>query len=169
MTGGDPNRGRPGRAARDRRDRPGRSDGAGREVDRGVSEFTGVAILVAVTLLVTGSVGLYVLVDPGSENPEPNANFSYQYLDGSSVLIVTHERGDNFTAGNLTFRSTETAVLWSDLANSPTNRTVSPGSTVQLSRRNAYGRPVSTGSNISIVYTPPGGNETVLDRWNGDG
>jgi len=155
--------GRADRSADDRRD--GAVDRS--ECDRGVSEFTGVAILVAITLLVTGSVGLFVLVDPGSDSGGPNANFTFQYLDSSSVLIVTHDRGDNFTAGNLTLRSSERSVLWSDLANSPTNRTVSPGATVQLSRRNAYGRPVSTGSNISVVYTPPGGNETVLDRWDG--
>jgi len=163
MAGTDPRGERAERSADDRRD-----GGAGSgESDRGVSEFTGVAILVAITLLVTGSVGLFVLVDPGSENAGPNANFTFQYLDSSSVLIVTHDRGDNFTAGNLTVRSSETAVLWSDLANAPENRTISPGATVQLSRRNAYGRPVSAQANIAVVYTPPVGNETVLDRWDG--
>ncbi|QLH83489.1 type IV pilin [Halosimplex pelagicum] len=154
MTGGD--------GRRERADRGSRG-----ESDRGVSEFAGVAILVAITLLVTGSVGLFVLVDPGSENPGANANFSFQYLDSASVLIVTHERGDNFTAGNITFRSSRTAVRWSALANSPENSTVSPGSTVQLSRRNAYGSPVSPGDRIAVVHAPPAGNETVLDNWNG--
>jgi len=156
MAGGDPERTR--------------ADSDSREgADRGVSEFTGVAILVAITLLVTGSVGLFVLVDPGSENPGANANFTFEYLDSASVLIVTHDRGDNFTAGNLTVRGDGGSALWSDLANSPANRTVSPGATVQLSRRNAYGSPVSAGSRVAVVHTPPSGNETVLDNWNGTG
>ncbi|QLH78594.1 type IV pilin N-terminal domain-containing protein [Halosimplex rubrum] len=156
MTGGD--------GRHERFERGGRG-----ESDRGVSEFAGVAILIAITLLVTGSVGLFVLVDPGSENPGPNANFTFEYIDSSSVLVVTHERGDNFTAGNLTFRSGETAVRWSALANSDANRTVSPGATVQLSRRNAYGNPVNPNDRIAVVYAPPVGNETVLDNWNGTG
>ncbi|WP_135363364.1 type IV pilin N-terminal domain-containing protein [Halosimplex halophilum] len=134
--------------------------------DRGVSEFAGVAILVGITLLVTGSVGLYVLADPASEAAGPNANFTFEHIDSASVLIVTHDRGDNFTAGNLTVRSGEAAVTWSQLANSSANETVSPGATVQLSRRNAYGRPVGASDRIAVVYTPPARNETVLDRWN---
>ncbi|WP_436910656.1 type IV pilin N-terminal domain-containing protein [Halosimplex marinum] len=161
MTGGDPRRGRT--------DRGGSEPGGPPGGDRGVSEFTGVAILVGITLLVTGSVGLYVLVDSGSGNPGPNANFTFQYLDSASVLVVTHDRGDNFTASNLTLRSSERSVPWHELANAPENSSVTPGSTVQLSRRNAYGEPVGSGDRIAVVHAPPAGNETVLDRWNGTG
>ncbi|WP_436931209.1 type IV pilin N-terminal domain-containing protein [Halosimplex halobium] len=154
MTGGSRGRERARRGDRDRS-------------DRGVSEFAGVAILVGITLLVTGSVGLYVLVDAGSETAGPNANFTFEYVDGPSVLIVTHDRGDNFTASNLTVRASDRAVPWHELANSPANSTVSPGSTVQLSRRNAYGSRVSSDDRVAVVYTPPAGNETVLERWDG--
>ncbi|MFC7138325.1 type IV pilin N-terminal domain-containing protein [Halosimplex aquaticum] len=137
--------------------------------ERAVSEFTGVAILVAITLLVTGSVGLFVLVDPGSENKGPNANFSFQYIDQSSVLIVTHDRGDSFDAGNLSIRSQGTTVTWAALANTNDTAVVGPGATVQLSRRNAFGSPVSASGKARVLYKPPTGNETVLETWKGIG
>ncbi|WP_436924648.1 type IV pilin [Halosimplex amylolyticum] len=149
---------------------PRRADGPTDEpVERAVSEFTGVAILVAITLLVTGSVGLFVLVDPGSDERGPNANFTFQYIDQSSVLIVTHDRGDSFDAGNLSIRSRGTTVTWAALANTENTTVVAPGSTVQLSRRNAFGERVSSGGKAVVLYRPPVGNETVLEKWEGSG
>jgi len=135
--------------------------------DRGVSEFAGVAILVAMTVLVTASVGLFVVVgDSGADGP-PQANFSFQYIDQSSVLLVTHERGDSFDAGNLTVRSNDAGARWHELAGSEPTDVVGPGATVQLSRGNAYGENVNRGDRIRVVYAPPAGNETVLETWRG--
>ncbi|WP_123534032.1 type IV pilin [Halosimplex salinum] len=137
--------------------------------DRGVSEFAGVAILVAITILVTASVGLFVLVDPGSESAGPDANFTFDYVDTSSVLIVSHDRGESLTAGNLTLRSGDTRAGWAEIANTENSTVVEPGSTIQLSRRNAFGRPVSPRDKVFVLHTPPVGNETVLDKWEGSG
>jgi len=145
-----------------------RSDGTeSRSEDRAVSEFAGVAILVAITLLVTSSVGLYVLLDTGSRGEGPDANFTFDYVDESSVLIVTHDRGESFSAGNLTVRSGSTSVTWSRLASTENETLIEPGATVQLSRRNAFGRPVSPRDRVVVLYTPPASNETVLDTWEG--
>lgn len=135
--------------------------------DRGVTEFAGVAILVAVTVLATASVGIYVLaVDEDAGGP-PQANFSYQYIDGSSVLIITHDRGDTFAAGNLTVRSSRTEAPWEALAGTNETAPIGPGATVQISSNNAYGQAVRGGDNVRIVYDPDQGNETVLSRWTG--
>jgi hypothetical protein len=133
--------------------------------DRGVSEFAGVAILIGVTVLVTASVGVCVLVAEERTTGPPGANFSYEYIDQSSVLLVTHERGDTFDAGNLTIRSGSTEVTWTTLAGSNETAPVGPGSTVQLSSSNASGENVNQGDNVRVVYTPGTGNETVLSRW----
>ncbi|MFC7195243.1 hypothetical protein ACFQL4_12145 [Halosimplex aquaticum] len=106
---------------------------------------------------------------PGSENKGPNANFSFQYIDQSSVLIVTHDRGDSFDAGNLSIRSQGTTVTWAALANTNDTAVVGPGATVQLSRRNAFGSPVSASGKARVLYKPPTGNETVLETWKGIG
>jgi len=135
--------------------------------DRGVSEFAGVAILVSMTVLVTASVGVFVLVaEPGADRA-PQANFSFQYIDQSSILLVTHERGDEFDARNLTVRSPDAQARWSDLAGAEPTETIGPGATVQLSRGNAYGENVNRGDRISVVYAPPAGNVTVLETWEG--
>ena len=145
------------------------SDGPARDQpERAVSEFTGVAILVALTLLVTGSVGLVVLIDPASEDVGRNANFSFQYIDRSSTLIVTHDRGDPFDAGNLTLEGGGESATWAALANDDTNATVGPGDTIQLSRRNAWGQSVSANSKVRVIHRPPAGNETVLETWRGN-
>ena len=137
------------------------------EADRGVSEFTGVAILVSMTVLATASVGVLVLVGTADEGAQPRANFTFQYIDGSSVLLVTHDRGDEFTASNLTVRSSDGEARWFELAGTPPNRTIGPGDTVQLSSNNAYGSNVNRGDRIRVLYAPPSGNETVLDTWDG--
>ena len=148
--------------------RSSRSEGSPRRPDdRAVSEFAGVAILIAITLLVTSSVGLYVLLEDSSYGEGPDANFTYDYVDESSVLIVTHDRGESFTAGNLTVRSGETSVTWSQLAGVENETLIEPGATVQLSRRNAFGREVSPASRVVVLYAPPAGNETALDTWEG--
>jgi len=152
----------------DRRESVGR--GAAADPDRAVSEFAGVAILVAVTVIVTASVGLSVLVADSASSGERNANFSFQYIDGSSVLIVSFERGDQFAAGNLTVRGRGAEATWATLAGIEPATPVgpqSPSSTVQISARNAYGQRVAADENVRVVYTPPAGNETVLQRWGG--
>lgn len=138
--------------------------------DRAVSEFTGVAILIAVTVLVTASVGLSVLVADSSSSGERSANFSFQYIDGSSVLIISFERGDQFAAGNLTVRGQGAEATWAVLSGAEPATMIgpqSPRSTVQISSRNAYGQRVAADENVRVVYTPGNGNETVLQRWAG--
>jgi FlaG/FlaF family flagellin (archaellin) len=135
--------------------------------ERGVSEFAGVAILVSMTVLVTASVGMFVLVAETDAGGPPEANFSFQYVDQSSVLLVTHERGDEIDARNLTVRSPDAQARWNDLAGAEPTETVGPGATVQLSRGNAYGENVNRGDRISVVYAPPSGNVTVLETWDG--
>ena len=137
------------------------------ECERGVSESTGVAILIATTVLVTASIGVFVLVDPTDTGGPPDANFSFQYIDQSSVLIVTHDRGDEVAAGNLTLRSGDAQARWHELAGTNETVPVGPGDTVQLSNNNVYGQNVNRNDNVRVIYTPPSGNETELDRWDG--
>jgi hypothetical protein len=114
-----------------------------------------------------GSVGLFVLVADTESGGTPEANFSFRYIDSSSALIVTHDRGDTIAAGNLTVRSDEAEARWHELAGSNETAVVGAGSTVQLSGSNAYGDNVIRNDDIRVVYTPTAGNETVLDEWAG--
>jgi hypothetical protein len=59
--------------------------------DRRVSELAGVAILVSVTVLVTASIGVFVLVVDADAGGPPEATFSFRYIE-SSALMITHDR-----------------------------------------------------------------------------
>jgi hypothetical protein len=126
-----------------------------------------VLILVWLTVVITATVGLNVFVaDTDDASGPQTANFSYEYIPSGSVLLISHRQGDTFHAGNLTVAGPRgNNVTWAALANSAPNETVGPGDTIQLSRQNAYGRPVSRGDDIRIYYVGVNGTRRQLSRW----
>jgi hypothetical protein len=132
----------------------------------GMTEGIGVAVLVGLTLLVTAIVGLNVLVIEDDDSGGPQANFSYDYVDDNELLIVTHERGDEFEAGNIEFEGPSKTVTWAKLANREPDAMIGPGDIAQLSSGNAYQRRVGARDTITI-YHNASGNRTQLDQWNG--
>jgi len=132
--------------------------------DRGLSESTSVAILVGITILVTASVGLNVLVVGEDDTGPPSANFSYDYVEQSRVLLVTHSRGDELQAGKVHFVALDADVTWAQLAGTNNTTAVERGDLVQLSDRNAFGRPVSQSTKVEILYEYEG-NRTTLGEW----
>jgi flagellin-like protein len=136
--------------------------------DRGVSEATGAAILILITVIATGTVGLNVLLlDQQDDNPGPNAEFTFEYFGDASALLVTHESGDVFSAGNLLLRSSRSQVSWADAAGSNQSAPVEPGATVQLSAGGAFGSRVASGDTVTVNYVAENGTEVPLDQWNG--
>jgi FlaG/FlaF family flagellin (archaellin) len=140
----------------------------GRTTDeRGVSEFAGVAILITMTILVTASVGMFVLVsDTEDTEGPPDANFTFQYFSDSSSVIITFERGEEIAAQNITVQGREASATWAQLARMNGSRTVGPGAAVQISRRNAYGESVARDDRIRIIYSGLNGTTAKLDSWN---
>mgnify|MGYP000090654278 FL=1 len=132
----------------------------------GMTEGIGVGVLVGLTILVTAIVGLNVLVIEDDDGGGPQANFSYDYVADNELLIVTHERGDEFQAGNVEFEGPSKTVTWAELASREPDSTVGPGDIAQLSSGNAYSRRVSARDTITI-YHNASGNRTQLDQWNG--
>ncbi len=131
--------------------------------ERGVTEATGVAILVGMTVIVTATVGLNVLV-VAEDDTGPNANFSYDHVEENSVLIVTHVRGDEFPAGDLVIEGPDEQTTWAATASVNESSPVGPGDVTQLSKNNAYGDFVRTSTPITIYYDRDG-NRTRLSRW----
>ena len=132
----------------------------------GMTEGIGVAVLVGLTLLVTAIVGLNVLVIEDDDGGGPQANFSYDYVEDNELLIVTHERGDEFEAGNVEFEGPSKTVTWAQVANREPDAMIGPGDIAQLSSGNAYERRVSPRDTITI-YHNTSGNRTQLDQWDG--
>jgi len=137
--------------------------------DRAMSESIGLALLVGMTIIVTGVVGMEVLVvSEGGGDGVPQANFTYDYAEEASLLLVTHSRGDPIEAGRLEFEGPrgEAKANWSQLANKNGTEMVEQGDIAQLGEGNAYGQPVSPGDTITVYYNDSG-NRTQLDKWNG--
>ena len=128
-----------------------------------MSESIGIGLLVVVTAV----VGLNVLVVAEQDDGgAPQANFTYDYVSESELLIVTHSRGDELQAGNIEFRGPGENTTWAELANRNETAPIGPGAVVQLGSQNAYDRRVSSGDTITI-YHNASGNRTQLDRWDG--
>lgn len=75
--------------------------------DRGaISNFVGIVVLVAVTLLVAVGAGLFVFVGGDDEltTASPNANFDFEYdqtPQGHDVLVITHVGGEGIPGDEL--------------------------------------------------------------------
>jgi len=137
--------------------------------DRGMSESIGIGLLVGMTVVVTAVVGLNVLVvSENSGSGAPQANFTYDYSEDNSLLLVTHSRGDPIQAGQLEFEGArgEPKANWSELANTNRTEMVDQGAIVQLGEGGAWGQRVGSSDTIRIYYNGSG-NRTELDRWEG--
>lgn len=131
----------------------------------GMSESIGVAVLIGLTITVTAMVGLNVLVFSVNDDAGgPQANFTFDYVEENSALIVTHAGGDELQAGNIEIRGPDSTVTWADVAGQEETATVGPGDITQLSANNAYGDSVIRGDNVT-VYLTRDGNRTRLGRW----
>ena len=136
------------------------------EDTRGVSEAAGVVILVGMTVIATTTVGFYVLVVDSADAGPPDANFSYDYREESSALLITHARGDEFPAGELVIEGPDSEVTWAAVAGSNETRSIGQGDTVQISQGNEYGQPVRQSNSIRI-YHANNGTRTQLSEWSG--
>lgn len=136
-------------------------------IDRGVSEMTGIAVLVLFTVLVTASVGLSaIVVDTGDETV--GANFTFEYRSGET-LLVTHESGSQLPGGELLIDGPAPNVTWAEVADlENASQPVGPGDSILLSEASAYGQPVGGNDEIRILHAPGDGNVTVLDGWNSE-
>ena len=132
--------------------------------ERAVTETAGVAILVGITILVTATVGLNVLV-VSEQGPEgPHANFSYDHVDSSGALVITHVKGDEFPAGELVIAGENAETTWAAAASVNETEPIGPGDIVQISQDNSYGKPVRKTSTVRIFHDD-GGNRTQLSEW----
>jgi len=136
--------------------------------ERGISEATGVAILVGFTVLVTASVGISVIFVDADGGGDVTANFTFEYRVQQSMMLVSQDRGDALPAGKLVIEDGSRSVTWAEVSGMPPNQTVGPGSPpIQLSEASAWGGPVSRGQTIEIYWVPDEDNRTFLDGWTG--
>jgi hypothetical protein len=138
----------------------------GHEADRGLTESTGVAVLVGFTVVVTASIGVGVIFfEAGSEGVE--AEFSFEYFGDSSRLTITMDQGEDIAAGNLLVSGPDGNVTWAALAGYEADRVLDVGAAVQVGPSGEYGSSVLQQDPIRVVYRPDPASETVVGEWNG--
>jgi hypothetical protein len=143
------------------------ADRDGTRADRGLSESTGVAVLVGFTVVVTASIGIGVIFF--EDEPEGiQAEFSFEYFGDSSRLLITMDSGEEITAGNLVVSGPAGNVTWAALAGYEADRTLDVGAAVQVGPSNDYGSSVLQQDTIRVVYRPDPANETVVGKWPSD-
>lgn len=136
--------------------------------ERAVSEASGVAILVGFTVLVTASVGLSVIFIDTGDTGDVTANFTFDYRDQQSMVLVSQDRGDALPAGELVIAGSSRSVTWAEVGGVPANRTIGPDSPpVQLSEASAWGAAVTGSQTIEVYWEPDEDNRTLLDSRSG--
>lgn len=130
-----------------------------------VTDSVAAGSLIVMALLLSAGLGLGVLYAPSAdEGNETRAEFSFEHFPDDSALVVTFTKGDSIPAGELALVSDQTNVTWATLANTSESEAVSQGSTVQLTGTGTYGKPITTSTQVRVVYT--GGNESrALATW----
>lgn len=144
----------------------------GRSQVRAVSESTGVATLVVITLVATATVGLGALFLDGEDETEFGAQFTFSHLSERGELLVFYESGENLRAGNIIISGPSGEVTWAQLRGMDANATATPGTRepVRLSSQTAYGSSVTEEHYVEIRYRPTENDDleepVVLARWN---
>ncbi|WEL21865.1 type IV pilin N-terminal domain-containing protein [Halorhabdus sp. BNX81] len=141
----------------------------GDQDERGVSEMTAVVTLVGIAFILVAGVGISAFLFTGDTSGPPQANFTYEYIDGANALLIEHDRGDEIRGGDLYVDGPDNNVTWASLAGSNESALVVPDDQVQVSEASAYGAIVRSSSRFRIIYHNASLNESVvLSRWNGD-
>jgi hypothetical protein len=139
---------------------------SGRPDERAISEATGVAILLVLTVLVTASVGVGVLFLSEEGEADVITNFSFNHQSDQSVMLVSPAEGGTLPAGEIVLEGPPGAVTWAELAGVQPNTSIGPSSPpIQLSEGSAWGSDVTTAQTVEIYWVPEADNRTRLDHW----
>lgn len=112
------------------------------ENERGVSPVVGVALLIAMTVILAAVIGYVVLGMNATGAESPQATFAYDY-DGTEVHI-THEGGDKLNAEHIT--------VYIDGAENTLNEDMTAGSTESFS--------ATEDDTVRIVWNDPNSDQT---------
>lgn len=115
--------------------------------ERAVSPVVGVALLIAITVILAAVIGGVVLGLGNSSAEAPQASLQFEYDSGTSSLIISHEGGAELNSDNVVLKGDGSASLSSDFSAGQTrNKSVS----------------LSPGDEISIVWQDPNSNDEAV-------
>lgn len=120
--------------------------------ERGVSPVIGVALLIAITVVLAAVIGFVVLdagTGPGVD--QPSARLALNGDASTDSLTLDHEGGDPVNTTNVIVKSTDGSS--ERLSAVVGNSTLETGDTVDLS--SASGGSFSSGETVKLVWDPP--------------
>lgn len=123
--------------------------------DRAVSPVVGVALLIAIAVILAAAIGGVVLgIGVGPANDAPSASLEFDHND--SDLIITHAGGDT-----LNFADDEVEIR-GDINDSATvDENLAAGETITVDNESDN---IDDGDEFSVVYVG-GDDETVIGKY----
>jgi len=113
--------------------------------ERAVSPVVGVALLIAITVILAAVIGGVVLGLGSSSAEAPQASLQFEYNSGD--LTISHEGGDELKQKNVILRGNTTANFNQDLA---------AGESMTKSTT------LSAGDEVSVVWQDPNSNDEAV-------
>lgn len=116
--------------------------------ERAVSPVVGVALLIAITVILAAVIGGVVLGLGTSSAEAPQASLQFEYDASTDDLTISHEGGDELKKDNVVVRGNASVSLGTDLAagQSQTNSSVS----------------LSAGDEVNVVWQDPNSNDEAV-------
>lgn len=138
---------------------------------RGVSEGTGVAVLVVMTVVATASVGMTVTLVMDEDDGPFGAEFTFDHAEGIDQLLIFYDSGDELRAGSIHIIGETNEVTWAEIEDMEPDAMVAPSNIpARLTSDNAWGTSVSEDDFVEIRYVPDDDDddaeEVVLATWN---
>lgn len=138
--------------------------------DSAVTELTSVLTLLVIAAVIIAAVGINVAFVDAERQQGPEAQFSFDYVQEQSTLIITHESGAAIRAGDLLIRGPDTEATWARTNTQVEGSTlIGPFNSTQIGRRNdGWGSRVRSNDRIQVLYAnTTEGIEYTLGNWNG--
>ena len=137
---------------------------------RGVSESTGVAVLIILTVVATASVGMTVTLVM-EDDTEFGAQFTFDHIEDLEQLLIFYDDGEPLRAGSVHIVGPDNEVTWAELEEMDPDEEIEPSNIpVQLGAGgdNAYGSSIGEDDLFEIRYVPEDEDdeEIVLAVWN---
>ncbi len=134
---------------------------------RGVSETLGVAVLIGITLLVTGAVGVGVFVDTLAD--DDSVEFTFDYAEELDQLVIVYQDDEDFAANEVYVEGAAGNFTWAELTEmEDETASIVDDDTVFLNDAGPYGSDVEEDEHVTITYSPEDGESRVLAEWGAD-
>ncbi len=134
---------------------------------RGVSETLGVAVLIGITLLVTGAVGLGVFIDTIAD--DDSVEFTFDYAEELDQLVIVYQDDDDFAANEVYVEGPAGNFTWAELTEmEDETASIVDDDTVFLNDVGPYGADVEEDDHVTITYSPADGESRLLAEWGTD-